>query len=107
VIYFSFFVIQGSVLIWDQRVIHGTAPNQSYRCRLAQYLKAFPRNLTFPTSETSSNMDVKDGNDLNSIAVNPRLLKRSKAICGKLEETNQLVNVNEVGQYLFGLDILK
>ncbi|RYY81345.1 hypothetical protein EON63_15645 [archaeon] len=27
--------IQGSVLIWDQRILHGTQPNQSERCRCA------------------------------------------------------------------------
>lgn len=32
---------QGSVLIWDQRMMHGSSPNDSLRCRFAQFLKAF------------------------------------------------------------------
>ena len=44
---------QGSVLMWDQRVAHGTAPNASASCRMAQYLKAFSRSKTFPVSSSS------------------------------------------------------
>lgn len=38
------------MLIWDQRVAHGTAPNQSSVCRMAQYLKAFLRSEAFPVT---------------------------------------------------------
>jgi hypothetical protein len=32
----------GSVLVWDQTIVHGTAPNNgTNRCRMAQFLKAF------------------------------------------------------------------
>jgi ectoine hydroxylase-related dioxygenase (phytanoyl-CoA dioxygenase family) len=34
---------QGSVLLWDQTVMHGSAPNESLSNRMAQFVKAFPR----------------------------------------------------------------
>ena len=34
---------EGSVLIWNQIMFHGTSPNYSKVCRMAQFLKAFPR----------------------------------------------------------------
>ena len=36
-------VREGSFLIWDQRVCHGSAPNDSDRARIAQFLKGFPK----------------------------------------------------------------
>ena len=32
----------GSVLIWDQTLMHGSSPNDSRKCRMAQFIKAFP-----------------------------------------------------------------
>eukprot|EP01034_Spumella_vulgaris_P023233 gene23233-29435_t len=37
----------GSVLIWNQTLAHGTAPNESTHCRMAQYMKAFSRTAAF------------------------------------------------------------
>ena len=34
---------EGSYLIWDQRVAHGSAPNASDRPRMAQFVKGFLR----------------------------------------------------------------
>lgn len=34
--------MQGSVLIWSQRMLHGSAPNESKATRMAQFLRAFP-----------------------------------------------------------------
>ena len=34
---------EGSFLIWDQRVAHGSAPNASDRPRMAQFVKGFLR----------------------------------------------------------------
>ena len=34
---------EGSFLIWDQRVAHGSAPNASDRPRMAQFVKGFMR----------------------------------------------------------------
>jgi hypothetical protein len=35
------------VLIWNQTLAHGTAPNDSKHCRMAQYMKAFSRSAAF------------------------------------------------------------
>ena len=35
---------EGSFLIWDQRVAHGSAPNASDRPRMAQFVKGFRRS---------------------------------------------------------------
>ena len=86
---------EGSVLIWDQRVLHGTAPNRSYRCRMAQYLKAFPRDLTFPAPD-----------EKGSEVVNPRLVKRSQAVADILKRDGSMSLVTEVGKFVFGLDVL-
>ena len=37
----------GSVLMWKQTLAHGTQPNASRVCRLAQFLKAFSRKSAF------------------------------------------------------------
>ena len=34
---------QGSLLIWDQRCVHGSRPNASSRVRMAQFIRAFRR----------------------------------------------------------------
>ncbi len=31
----------GSLLIWDQRVVHGSSPNHSHKFRIAQFIRAF------------------------------------------------------------------
>jgi len=31
----------GSLLIWDQRVVHGSSPNHSHKFRVAQFIRAF------------------------------------------------------------------
>lgn len=92
---------EGSVLIWDQRVIHGTAPNKSYRCRMAQYLKAYPRHRTFSVSTPLEGRD-----QIIRGKYSDRLYKRSLAIQKKLQESKQLETVSDIGRYVFGLDIL-
>lgn len=72
---------EGSVLIWDQTVFHGTAPNYSERCRTAQYLKAFPMHLV-----------SKD-----------RLQKRSSALRRILEDNGLLEYITVDGASVFGL----
>ena len=84
---------EGSVLIWDQRVLHGTSPNHSTKCRLAQYMKAGPRDLTYQTS--------------NDQGVDERLIRRTKALVQELEKTNaNKVVSDDIGKYVFALDIL-
>lgn len=72
--------------------MHGTAPNKSRRCRLAQYLKAAPRNSTFPL----------DGEEV----ANARLLKRSQNLKILLEQSVNRGDISSLGVFLFGLDIL-
>jgi ectoine hydroxylase-related dioxygenase (phytanoyl-CoA dioxygenase family) len=88
---------EGSVLIWDQRVLHGSAPNQSLNCRMAQYLKAFPRDLTYQRQ-------TEEGKEEESS--HPRLIKRSQGIFQRLKEDGNVGLVSEVGYYLFGLDVV-
>ena len=35
---------EGSYVLWDQRVAHGTAPNDSSRARIAQFVKGFRKS---------------------------------------------------------------
>lgn len=79
---------QGSVLIWDQTVMHGTAPNFSEHCRLAQYIKAYSRKKVFGESFTS----------------NARLHRRSASLRSLLERDSAYID--DIGFALFGLDIL-
>eukprot|EP01039_Chlorochromonas_danica_P008248 gene8248-9096_t len=84
---------QGSVLFWDQRMIHGTSPNRSKRCRMAMYLKAGPRSLTYPCK-------VQE----DKIEANQRLVRRAQGI---LREVQGDVNVvSPLGWHLFGLDVV-
>lgn len=92
------------MLVWDQRVLHGTCPNQSSRCRLAQYLKAGPRHATYGHRDASGNF-VSD-----SVVpyVNPRLLRRTKALIRELEISNAFNVISpDIGRYVFALDILE
>ena len=113
---------QGSVLIWDQTMAHGTAPNASRNCRMAQYLKAGPRSLSFPNSPiparhsdtgSSSSKSSKEEEQLqrsvtttDGRVVSARLLRRSQALQRILAHTGALDVITPLGQALFGLDIL-
>lgn len=114
---FSLSSPQGSVLIWDQRVAHGTAPNQSSRCRMAQYLKAFPRSLTFPCTPLSApqggaggaggaGSELKRGVEHKGKVVSARLLRRSLAVDALLRQSGARQLVTSLGETLFGLDVV-
>eukprot|EP01041_Mallomonas_annulata_P009768 gene9768-20310_t len=76
----------GSVLIWDQTLVHGSSPNQSRRCRMAQFLRAFPRHAE---------------------GISPaRALRRAHAVWRCLETEGALDVVTGVGMKVFGLDLL-
>jgi hypothetical protein len=76
---------RGSVLLWNQVMFHGTAPNRSSRCRTAQYLKAFPR----------------------SCVSEPRLIRRSQAVMMNLRKYGvPLASITKTGHQVFGLDTL-
>lgn len=74
---------RGSVLMWNQTVFHGTAPNKSSNCRTAQYLKAFPVNK----------VDAD------------RLQRRVAALSNILEEKNLKSEVTRTGARVFGLSL--
>ncbi len=77
-------MLAGSVLIWDQTMAHGSAPNTSKRCRFAQFLRAFPRN---EASISSS-----------------RLERRASRLKRCLEESGALDILTSEGKHVFGLD---
>jgi len=79
---------EGSVLIWDQTVAHGSAPNFSSNCRYAQFLKAFPRNNAFCISTS-------------------RLKRRARALKLELSLSGALDVVSALGWRAFGLDSLE
>eukprot|EP00434_Breviolum_minutum_P009818 symbB.v1.2.008647.t2/scaffold540.1/size189765/12 len=71
---------QGSLLLWDQRCVHGSRPNSSSKVRMAQFLRAFRRA---PLS--------KD-----------RAVARARAVLRKVEAAGLLGEVSEIGMEVFG-----
>jgi hypothetical protein len=70
----------GALILWDQRLAHGTRPNDSDRGRLIQFLKMFPRR----------------------IVSRARYLARQRAMQAVLDETG-FAEITEVGRTVFGL----
>lgn len=100
-------------------MFHGSAPNTSTKCRMAQFIKAFPRCKSFPSSaESDKNLDIDGqsaGENLDrdealrspgGIVCQPRLLRRALALVRELELAGSLDSVSALGRSLFGLDIL-
>jgi ectoine hydroxylase-related dioxygenase (phytanoyl-CoA dioxygenase family) len=75
---------EGSMLIWDQRLVHGAAPNESDRLRMAQFIKAFRR----------------DG------AGEERLRCRAARVRAELDKAGLRGEVSALGRRVFGLDVL-
>ena len=73
---------EGSFLIWDQRVAHGSAPNASDRPRMAQFVKGFRR----------------------SGAGAARLARRAARIRVELARAGTAGEVSALGRRVFGLD---
>lgn len=73
---------EGSFLIWDQRVAHGSAPNASDRPRMAQFVKGFRR----------------------SKAGAARLARRAARIRVELARAGTAGEVSALGRRVFGLD---
>ncbi|KAL6045037.1 Phytanoyl-CoA dioxygenase [Balamuthia mandrillaris] len=71
----------GSMVVWDQRTLHGSAPNSSDRFRGAQFIKLFPAKQLDATAKEA----------------------RAKVVARKVEEANALDDLSELGQKLFGL----
>ena len=73
---------EGSFLIWDQRVAHGSAPNASDRPRMAQFVKRFMRRG----------------------AGAARLARRAARIRVELARAGTSGEVSALGWRVFGLD---
>jgi len=73
----------GSLVVWDQRTVHGSAPNKSDRARYAQFIKYFPA--------TPMNPERKEA--------------RKAAIAEALEELKFAENgLSDLGRQIFGLN---
>ena len=103
------------MLVWDQRVAHGTAPNTSSTCRMAQYLKAGLRSKTFPveraagidgTGTGTGSGEASIDSNAPSVPVSSRLLRRSAALDYILRQNNARDIVTPLGEKLFALDVL-
>lgn len=84
---------KGSVLIWNQTLAHGTAPNDSNHCRMAQYMKAFSRSAVFsqrplPRSATVSQKAVwkPKNKKSNVLRVEDVLIAEENAVSAALTE---------------------
>ena len=106
---------EGSVLIWYQIMFHGTSPNLSSRCRLGQFLKAFPRSKTFkPDNDTEktinndSDSNNNNNNDNNNMSIysTKRLVRRAELLKKCLDEAGTIDSVSSLGLAIFGLDVL-
>lgn len=108
-------------------MFHGSAPNTSTNCRMAQFLKAFPRCKSFPSTTTTEESypeysgSRSAGECLESpeteteavavispigVASRPRLVRRALALVRELELAGSLECVTALGRTLFGLDAL-
>jgi len=72
----------GSLIIWDQRTAHGSAPNNTTNARYAQFLKLFPAI------------------DLNI----PRAVARSSLLKVKVENADFTSELTDLGKKLFGFE---
>lgn len=102
-------------------MFHGSAPNTSTKCRMAQFLKAFPRSKSFPSTGESEERDLEVSNRRSAgeflersetvgspdgADSRPRLLRRALALVRELELAESLDSVSALGRTLFGLDVL-
>lgn len=72
----------GSVVVWNQTVAHGSAPNESERCRYAQFFKVFPAN---PMNEG-------------------RWERRSAAVKKWIEKAGCQADITELGKKFLGIE---
>lgn len=76
---------EGTVLIWDNRLAHGSAPNHSTRCRFMVPVKMFPRRLLS----------------------HDRAEARARAVARALAAEAEGYAPSELGRRVFGLDDAK
>jgi len=89
----------GSVLLWNQNIFHGTCPNESSNCRMAQFIKGFSRSLSFRSGEIKNNLETE-------IYATNQLRRRAHLLQKCLIENGALDVVNSTGISLFALDVL-
>lgn len=97
-------------------MFHGSAPNSSSSCRMAQFLKAFPRSKSFPVDDhcckVRAGIDVDASNvpgEDSSAAVkgeSSRLIRRALALKREMQVAGSLDCVSPLGHTLFGFDAL-
>ena len=99
-------------------MFHGTAPNTSSTCRMAQFLKAFSRSKSFPTKVESGQKGrsgeavvecdgcCKESALSRCVPVPSRLIRRAAAVERELQISGSLSCVTPLGRVLFGLDVL-
>jgi hypothetical protein len=89
----------GCVLIWNQVLFHGTAPNTSPNSRYAQYIKAFPRHydMRLPSVRHADSEEVSFVD--YSADHNARLLRRATTLYGELLKVGYFgdVEVDDAG----------
>ncbi len=87
---------EGSVLIWNQTMMHGTCPNYSSRHRLAQFMKVFSRSQTYGA-----------GSDEHVVQSYKRLHRRSVELDALMRKSGARDLVSDaIGKFVFGFDIL-
>lgn len=100
-------------------MFHGSAPNTSSSCRMAQFLKAFPRSKSFPAEGGSSNegnsgdavveggISCEESVPALSVFAPSRLMRRAVAVKREMDISDSLSCVTPLGCVLFGLDVLE
>lgn len=76
----------GSMLVWDQRLIHGSAPNKSSSCRFGIPVKVFARRIL-----------EREGNYPG------RMEARAKTVLDFIEKSGFLDEISDTGLETFGL----
>lgn len=94
-------------------MFHGSAPNISSSCRMAQFMKAFPRSKSFPVNrnycESGGEAEASDGagEDACVTAKPCRLVRRAMALKREMQAAGSLEFVSPLGHTLFGFDALE
>jgi hypothetical protein len=94
-------------------MFHGSAPNTSSSCRMAQFMKAFPRSKSFPVNSSyhENGAEVEtchvEREDACVTAVPSRLVRRAMALKREMKAAGSLDSVSPLGHTLFGFDALE
>jgi len=87
---------QGSIVIWDQRMAHGSIPNQSSRMRASQFFRMFKKSTV---SRTRANKRVK--------AIAYRLDRCIPDTITITEHGKRVLGLSSNAPGIYGLEILK